>query len=404
MSVKLRVVASLIVLWSVVSGCEPARSSQKLSSHTTQPPSSPAMPPQASNTASTSPLPASIWRGVCLAHSWQDDGQYGYGSEANAQTLDHLKSIGVQWLSVTPFGWMSSVHDVNVSGEHQGQMPGAGESAKRMVALAQQARERGFKLMLKPHIWIRGGQWRGHIAPRAQGAQGELVTDWESWWRSYREFILYYARQAQALKVEVLVMGVELVSALREDRDGAQLKRTIEAIREVYSGQLTYSANWDEELEPSRWAMLDYVSVQLYGPLSQAQTPTRQELVRALSQQLESWSALSQAADRPLLITEVGYKSAPSAVREPFAWPERLPPEERHPDEALQALAYEALFEALAKTPRLKGVFLWKYFTHAGSDEEGPMGFSPRAKPAEAVIRAAYALDEPKAAPSPAPP
>lgn len=376
------VLALITALSLLISGCEPARKV------TAMPPNASPPPPAAPNL----PLPPNLWRGVCLAHSWRDGGQAGYGSQANAQTLDHLKSLGVDWLSVTPFGWMSSVHDVNVSGEHQGQMPGAGESAQRMRALAKQARDRGFKLMLKPHIWIRGGQWRGHIAPRAAATPGDgTATDWDAWWESYREFILYYARHAQELKIEVLVMGVELVSALREDRDGAQLKRTIAAIREVYSGQLTYSANWDERLDASRWALLDYVSVQLYGPLSQAVKPTRAELVSALGAQLKSWAALAAEAKRPLLITEVGYKSAPSSVREPFAWPERLPPEERHPDEALQALAYEALFEALAQTPGLQGVFIWKYFTDAGSDEEGPMGFSPRDKKAEQVIRRAFA-------------
>jgi len=390
MFVKLRSAqaALIIVLGALSFGCEPARSLKPRGTSSATSATSAAPAPAAAD--SSAPLPDAIWRGVCLAHSWQDGGRSGYGSEANAQTLDHLKSIGVQWLSVTPFGWMSSVHDVHVTGEHQGQMPGAGESAARMSALAKQARERGFKLMLKPHIWIRGGQWRGHISPRSTTKDAAQATDWEAWWSSYREFILYYARQAEALKVEVLVMGVELVSALREDRDGAQLKRTIQAIRQVYSGALTYSANWDEVLEPSRWAMLDYVSVQLYGPLSDAAKPTRAELVSALVQQLASWSKTAAAAKRPLLITEVGYKSAPSAVREPFAWPERLPPEERHPDEPLQALAYEALFEALAKTPHLKGVFIWKYFTNAGSDEEGVMGFSPRGKQAERVIQAAY--------------
>ena len=348
-------------------------------------PSARSAPPQAATLAQpqpwvTRPLPAAMRRGICLAHSWQQGGQRGYGTAASAKTLDELVAKGATWVSLTPFGWMESSGSSRVLGEHQGLADPASERLARLEAAVAQARERGLRVQLKPHLWIQGGAWVGFIQP----------SDWGAWWDSYREFILYYARHAQRLGVESLVLGVELVSALRADDGEQQLARTIEQVRQVYRGELTYGANWDERVPASSWLALDQVSVNLYAPLSASVKPTRQELIDALRAQLQPWLKLAAQVQRPLLITEVGFKSAPDAVRSPYSWPERLAPHERRPDQALQALAYEALMEALRLEPDVQGVFLWKTFTDPDTQEEGELGFSTRGKLADQVVRRAF--------------
>ena len=47
--------------------------------------------------------------------------------------------------------------------------------------------------MLKPHIWIRGGFFRGTIA-------FESDTAWSQFQKSYKEFILHFAQVVQDLK------------------------------------------------------------------------------------------------------------------------------------------------------------------------------------------------------------
>ena len=328
-------------------------------------------------------LPEDIWRGVCFAHNWQKMGRAGYGSDASAEALDHLKSLGVNWVSITPFAWMDSQQDPTISGEYERVMPGGGETKGRVEGVIAQAKARDIKIMLKPHIWIRGGAWRGGIDPRADGKKA-----WKQWWESYRTFILYYAEMAQAQGVDSLVVGVELVTAVKETPD--EFIRTIAMIREVYKGHLTYSANWDEEVSPSVWSKLDAVGVQLYPPLSKKRDPSDDELDRSLDKHLKWWTEQADAVDKPILLTEVGYKSTPTAVIEPFGWPENMPKEERVPDQELQARAYAALFRAIPRHPRVKGVFMWKYFTDKSTDEEGLYGFSPRGKKAEAVLDKAF--------------
>jgi len=329
-------------------------------------------------------LPNHVIRGVCLAHNWQEDGVDGYGSETSRATVDHLADLGVDAVSLTPFAWMSDVSSPVIRGEHNSdEIPEGAESRARLRRMVDQANERGMRTVLKPHIWIRGGKWRGAIDPVDDGEPA-----WESWWESYRAFIHHYARLAADLEVDTLVVGVELVSAIEARPD--QFKRTIDSVRSRFDGHLTYGANWDEDLPDDIWRRLDSIGLQFYAPLTERTSPDVDHLREAVRRELDPWVERANRLDRPLDILEVGYKSADSAVQKPFGWPENLPESERTQNLELQKRAYRALFAELSRTPSLRSIYVWKYFTDPTRDEGGPSGFSPRGKPAEEILRRAY--------------
>jgi hypothetical protein len=89
-----------------------------------------------------------------------------------------------------------------------------------------------------------------------------------------------------------------------------------------------------------------------------------------------------------VLFTEVGYKSIHGTEVHPHTWPEEL--SAPTVDAAAQARAYRLFLDGIRDRPFVAGVYFWKWFTDPDTDEEGPGGFSPRGKPAEAVLRAAY--------------
>lgn len=339
-------------------------------------------PVASASTPEVAALPSDVWRGVCFAHSWERGGVRGYGSEASAEALDHLSGVGVDWISITPFGFMPDLNTPAIRGEHNADTPRGAESRVRLEAVVRQARERDMKVMLKPHIWIRGGKWRGRIKPLNE--DGELA--WDAWWDSHDAWILYYAELSQALEVESLVIGLELHTAVQ-----AQPERLIalaDKVRAVYDGHITYSANWNEPVPKSVWRAIDSVGVQFYPPLvDERDSRSIVEMKTSVREHLSDWSAVADDVARPLVITEVGYRSADLAVRHPNAWPEKHTADLDH---ELQATAYRVLFDAIAETPSVRGIFLWKYFTDRTTDEEGPTGFSPRGKPAEDVIRRAF--------------
>ncbi len=327
-------------------------------------------------------LPPDVWRGICYAHSWERDGIGGYGSEASAAALDHLATIGVDWVSITPFGFMGDTDEVTVRGEHTEAGPAGAETSARVIAVVEQARSRHMKVMLKPHIWIRGGKWRGHIKPL--NADGNL--DWMAWWDSHDAWVMHYARLAATLNVEAFVVALELHSAVQAHPE--RLIALAAKVREVYTGHITYSANWNEPVREDVWRAMDSVGVQFYPPLAAKRgTFVESEVRQKLRKYLDEWNAVAERVDKPLVITEVGYRSADIAVSHPNAWPEKM---KAKTDDARQAQAYAVFFDELARTPRLGGVFLWKYFTNSHTTEEGPSGFSTLGKPAEAVVESAF--------------
>jgi hypothetical protein len=331
----------------------------------------PIVRPALTSPSQAAPLADEVQRGVCLAHSWENGGEHGYGSATSSGTLDELKELGVQWISLTPFGFMNSLQSESV--EHVGERSG-GERDERVRAEIQAARDRGIQTLLKPHIWVGRGEWRAELAP----------SDWLAWFRSYREWILIYARIAEEESVPILAIGTELRSSAHHADEWRAL---IDDIRGVYSGELTYCANWDSVDAVSFWDAVDYIGVQFYPPLASNPDASAEEMGVQLRGHLERLELVSERVERPVLLTEVGYKATRDTAVRPYEWTERSA---SPVDEAAQALAYEVLFHEVADQPWIRGLYIWKWFTNPDTHEEGPRGFSPRGNPAEVILRRAF--------------
>ena len=95
----------------------------------------------------------------------------------------------------------------------------------------------------------------------------------------------------------------------------------IAELREVFSGELTYAANWYEEYENvSFWDQLDYIGVQAYFPLTKSDSPTTEQIIAGWQPHLKSLSEVQQKFSKPILFTELGYKSTPDSAKQPWNW------------------------------------------------------------------------------------
>lgn len=325
--------------------------------------------------ARVKPMRPEVHRGICIAHNYQRGGSRGYGTQTSQATLRELKALGATWVSLTPFGFMASTSasEVRAIGNFK-----AGETDERMAREIAAARELGFRVLLKPHIWIHNGAWRGEINPKEGKA-------WDAWFASYQTWIVHYAKLAERTGVDVLTVGVELDHTARRFED--KWRELLRRVREVFSGKLVYSANWDRVNEVSWWDALDFIGVQFYPPIAETKNDTADAMSEKILGRLDKLAGLSKGARRPLLLTEVGYRSAEGATLQPFKWPERA---KARVDLEEQARAYFALLHAVRRRPEVAGVYWWKWFTDPETREEGRDGFSPRGKPAEALLRAAF--------------
>jgi hypothetical protein len=159
-------------------------------------------------------------------------------------------------------------------------------------------------------------------------------------------------------------------------------RRLIDEIREVYSGELTYAANFDQYEMVTFWDALDYIAVNAYFPLRKLWQPgtTAKELYpvfetrwAAILRSIHSLSVENGWGEKPILFTELGYVYRRDSTIQPWAATgfsvlpsaegEKLIVWEDQPiDHAERALAVRALRAANRQVDGrpLVGILWWK--------------------------------------------
>jgi hypothetical protein len=305
-------------------------------------------------------------KGITLAHEGFRSNE-GYGSAAAFAQLARIKALGANSVTLVPYGFTRAPAEPAVS------WTGSDETDDRVARTIREARRLGLATVLKPQLWSHG-TWTGDIAFADEAA-------FRQWMASYRLFILHHARLAELEHADLLVIGTELGGLTGRE---AAWRALIRDVRGVWSGPLTYAANWGEEIERiAFWDDLDYIGVNFYYPLvSKAGESPRagSPRLRELGATLEN---LSKRHRRPVLFTEVGYAASASAALEP--WKEF----NAGLDPQMQARCYEAVFRSFYRRPWLAGLSWWKWpSTGRGSAEDA--SFSPLGKPALAVLERWY--------------
>ena len=316
----------------------------------------------------SAPAKISKMRGVC----WEAVGKIG------AKEIVPLRGAGVDWISQTPFGWCRSVRATEVV-LATGSRVYWGESDEGLAETARMARAEGIKTLLKPHVWVGHRDWVGNL-------RMDRESDWKAWFDSYGKFILHYAALAERERMDALAVGTELCGTTGR---AADWKTLIAKIRAVFHGPLTYCANWEEVDRVPFWEDLDFVGVQAYYPLSSSPHPSPEELSAAWDRIASGLERLSRRTNRPIVFTEVGYRSVAGGVREPWNFES-----DGATDLRLQSEAYRALFDRLWGRPWFAGTFIWKWNPYLGSGRRGERNserdFTPQGKPALDVIRLYY--------------
>ncbi len=303
----------------------------------------------------------------------------GYGTESSAGLLDELARMGASWVAVTPFGRIWSLRSTRVEMDFEAPYESNRRAVRRFI---RQARARGLRVLLVPHLWVETGGWRGEIDPGSP-------SRWRAFRESYRRFVLAWAREAAAAGADMLSIGVECKSW--SGRFGPFWESFIGEVRGVFPGLLTYSANWDEAENVLFWDLLDVVGINAFYPLAErpgAPWVLLRQRAGAIARRV---ATLAESEQKPVLFVEIGYTSRPNAEVAPWTWPEAM----RRPrvDEHAQARAYAALLDAFLPQPWFAGFFVWRYYADLDDvSQEPPWGFSPHGKEAAALLRGAFTL------------
>jgi hypothetical protein len=289
--------------------------------------------------------------------------------------MTELIHIGAEYVCLMPYSYMNPgepkvIHDTDG-------WQWWGECKEGIRTMCQEAQSKGLSVMIKPHLWIGNGDYTGSLI-------FENNTDQQIWNESYRGYLIQYARMSEELNVEILCIGTELCAQV--DANQGYWTDLIAEVRSIYSGKLTYAANWDCYPDFPLWGNLDYIGIDAYFPLASMTATNQNSASEAWNLWKPDMIALSDSVSRPVLFTEYGYRSCEGALVEPWTTENNL-----SVDENAQVDGYRGLYSAIWSEPWFAGGFLWKWHCKEHiHKKDRSTDFTPQDKPALHHIKSTY--------------
>lgn len=301
----------------------------------------------------------------------------GFATPEFKESLKAWKATGATYISfVIPYYQKDITSSKIMAKEY---MP----SNEVLTNAIEYAHSIGLKVMLKVHVTSDDGQWQAYINP----------SDRKAWFKSYGTMLNDLADLAEKTKAEQISIGTELIGMTtytsRIENTQAWIEM-IQGVRARYKGTLTYSANWggtqqlEEAMNIGFWSHLDYIGISAYYQLAPDNpNPTTQDFIDAW----KVWDGtkiepLHIKFKKPIIFTEVGYRSVPGAHAAPYDGGEK-----GGIDLALQANLYQALFQYWNSKNYMAGIHIWDWKLDPLEGGPGNNQYTPHFKPAEQVFK-----------------
>lgn len=295
---------------------------------------------------------------------------------AKDEHVVEMLKVNANHAAIMPFGFIRNANTPEIVFDSDRQWHGeTRKGAKQYIDLLH---KKGVKVMVKPQLWIWRGVFTGSMEMKSE-------ENWRKLEDSYEKFILNYAEMANEAKADVFCIGTELEKFVANRPDF--WKQLVSKVRGVYSGKLTYAANWDEYKRTPFWSQLDFIGIDAYFPLSEHETPTVEQCREGWAKHKPNIEKLSNEFDKPVLFTEFGYRSTHQTAWKPWLV-------DRHDNPVNlegQSNALQAVFEEFWGEEWFAGGYVWKWFIdHKSSGGANDNRFTPQNKPAQEVIKKFY--------------
>ncbi|MFC2081861.1 hypothetical protein ACFLSF_00125 [Candidatus Bipolaricaulota bacterium] len=259
----------------------------------------------------------------------------------------------------------------------------------------------GMSVMLKPHVETLDNMetMLGRADLRPSGGR------WNELFASYQEYMNHYAAMCEQLGVEILCLGCEMESMTHSAPNADQRwRRMIAEVREIYSGELTYScaiagSNENPWSSPNRitfWDALDYIGFEFYRGLTSTRNPSLEQLRAGVREVFDDYvEPLARTFDRPVLIPEINFMHCDGtnmAPYSPFTPPGTRVDYQEHAD--CHRAVMSVIADILEEKDYFKGIYWWSgelvypwVDLTPDTESEECIGTAIWGTPAEEVIR-----------------
>jgi hypothetical protein len=303
------------------------------------------------------------WRGLNLVQL----AAHPLGGPNARLAMRQTLALGADSIALVPFLWQASASATEVS-------LGGDMTADQLRAGIAQARALGLRVLVKPHLWVQGGQ-PGVAQPRDEAG-------WRRWFASYGSWLLQLARLAQEAGAEALSLGSGLTASLGRP----EWRQLAAQARAAFRGRLVQVAESPEAAEQAQhWEALDGIGLRLYPALGRDDGPN--DWLPVMQREAERLDRLAARWRRRVWVAELGLRSAAGAAARPW---EAVEDRVSVPDQRVQAMVL-ARWLAVLDRPSVEATLLWRWFTDPQRGGPQDTDFTLQNKLAEGVLLGAWA-------------
>jgi len=291
-----------------------------------------------------------------------------FGSASANLAMAQAKRLGAHSLAIVPFLWQSDPQSAGIG-------RGSDMTDDELRSAIRETRKLGMTAMIKPQVWV-PKSWAGAVEPATE--QG-----WTEWFKAYGDAIAHIAQLASEEKADAFVIGTELAKTSQRPEWAALIGR----IRAIFPGLLLYVAhNADEAEHVPYWPLLDAIGVSLYPPLSMDHD--RDGRLTEMRLSADRIDLLAQQFGKPVIVAEVGLRSAQGAAAKPW---ESAEERVSAADPLLQAEVLADWLRVLDR-PTVQGVLIWRWLSDPSAGGLSDTDFTVQGKPAEGVLLCAWTV------------
>ncbi|MCC1485368.1 glycoside hydrolase family 113 [Winogradskyella immobilis] len=301
----------------------------------------------------------------------------GYLSRKATESLTKQKNMGANAVTIVPYSYIRNSGDTDPTYLSLNKSARS-ENDQGVIHSAYEAKQLGMSTLLKPQVFV-GRGWSGDMEFKTE-------AQWQKFFKYYYKWIRHYAFLAEIHDIEMFAVGVEFSKAMLTHQE--EWEKMIKNLRGLYSGQMTYCANWGKEFETvSLWNELDFIGINSYYPLSDKNNATDEELNATFEDVKTKIKSVYNTYKKPIVFTEIGFRSLNAPWKLPYSDGDNNIFNEEHQDRA-----YKVIFNGIKDEEWCRGILWWKFPSYLEYRGRENTSFTPNNKKAEATVRKWFSL------------